>query len=109
MLTDDPSAVADADLRRFRLFGGQKGKDRQALAACMRSPRSIHPPAALKGAKRPVLVATGERDTLAGSPFALAGSFADGRALVLPNKDHMNAVGDPGLKRAVLDFFLQSA
>jgi pimeloyl-ACP methyl ester carboxylesterase len=104
MLTDDPSAITDAEARRFRIFGGQKGKDRLALAACMRSPRNMYRPEELKASKRPVLVVAGENDTLAGSPFELAKAFADGRALVLPNKDHMTAVGDPGYKRAVLDF-----
>lgn len=105
MLTEDPSAIADDEARKFRIFGGQKGKDRLALSACMTSPRHKYSPVELKASKRPVLVVTGENDTLAGSPFALAGSFADGRAVLLPNKDHMTAVGDPGYKRAVLDFF----
>lgn len=108
MLTEDPSTIADDEVRRFRIFGGQKGKDRLALAACMRAPRHIYSPLELAASQRPVLVVTGENDTLAGSPFALARSFADGRALVLPGKDHMTGVGDPGYKRAVLDFFTES-
>jgi pimeloyl-ACP methyl ester carboxylesterase len=105
MLTEDPSAIANDEARKFRIFGGQKGKDRLALAACMRSPRHKYLSAELNASRRPVLIVAGENDTLAGSPFALANSFADGRAVVLPNKDHMTAVGDPGYKRAVLDFF----
>lgn len=105
VLTEDPAMIENAEARRFRIFGGQKGKDRQALAACMRSPRHMYRPEELKSSKRPMLVVTGENDTLAGSPLELAQSFADGRAVILPNKDHMTAVGDPGYKRAVLDFF----
>ncbi len=105
MLTDDPGTIEDRIARRFRLFGGQKGKDRLALAACMRSPRHLYKPADLKVSQRPVLVVAGEKDDLAGSPFPLAEAFADGRAAILPNKDHMTAVGDPGYKRAVLEFF----
>jgi len=108
MLTEDPSTIADDEARRFRIFGGQRGKDRLALAACMRGSRHIYSPVELGASKRPVLVVAGENDTLAGSPFALAQSFANGRALVLPNKDHMTAVGDPGYKRAVLDFFAET-
>jgi pimeloyl-ACP methyl ester carboxylesterase len=107
MLTDDPSTIADREARKFRLFGGQKGKDRLALAACMHSPRHMYRPEDLKASQRPVLVVAGENDTLVGSPFALASAFADGRAVILPNKDHMTAVGDPGYKRAVLDFFAE--
>lgn len=109
MLTEDPSLIVDDEARKFRIFGGQKGKDRLALAACMKAPRHKYTPVELKTSQRPVLVVTGETDTLAGSPFALANAFADGRALVLPNKDHMTAVGDPGYKRAVLDFFSAEA
>lgn len=105
MLTDDVGAIDDAEARKFRIFGGQKGKDRLALAACMRSSRHFYTPEELKASQRPVLVVAGETDTLVGSPFRLASSFADGRAVVLPNKDHMTAVGDPGYKRAVLNFF----
>jgi pimeloyl-ACP methyl ester carboxylesterase len=105
MRTDDPSAIADDEARRFRIFGGQKGKDRVALAACMQAPRRMYGPEELKTSQRPVLVVAGESDPLARSPFALARAFTDGRAVVLPNKDHMTAVGDPGYKRAVLDFF----
>jgi pimeloyl-ACP methyl ester carboxylesterase len=108
MLTEDAGAIADIEARRFRIFGGQKGKDRLALAACMRSPRHVYRPEELKAAKRPVLVVAGENDTLVGSPLALAQAFGNGRALVLPNKDHMTAVGDPGYKRAVLDFFAET-
>lgn len=107
LLTDDPSLIADNEARKFRIFGGQKGKDRLALAACMGSPRSKYTPDDLKTCKRPMLVVAGETDTLVGSPFSLAGAFGDGRAVVLPDKDHMTAVGDPGYKRAVLDFLAE--
>jgi pimeloyl-ACP methyl ester carboxylesterase len=107
LLTDDPSLIEDNEARKFRIFGGQKGKDRQALAACMRSPRAKYTPEDLKVSKRPMLVVAGETDTLVGSPFGLASAFGDGRAVILPDKDHMTAVGDPGYKRAVLDFFAE--
>jgi pimeloyl-ACP methyl ester carboxylesterase len=109
VLTEDPSTIADDEARRFRIFGGQRGKDRIALAACMRAPRHAYSPADLKASQRPVLVVAGENDPLVGSPVALAGAFADGRAVILPNKDHMTAVGDPAYKRAVLNFFAAGA
>ena len=107
LLTDDPSQIEDHEARKFRIFGGQKGKDRFALSACMASPRSKYTPQDLKSSKRPVLVVAGETDTLVGSPFGLANAFGDGRAVILPDKDHMTAVGDPGYKRAVLDFLAE--
>ena len=104
MATDDIAFVEDRVARRFRIFAAQKGKDRLALAACMRSPRHKYAPADLKASTRPVLVVCGEDDDLTGSPFPLAEAFADGRAVVLPHKDHMTAVGDPGYKKTVLEF-----
>lgn len=105
MLVDDPYAIQDAEARRFRIFGGQKGKDRLALSACMKSPRHTYRPEELQKSDTPVLVVAGENDTLVGSPQHLAHAFPHGRAVVLPNKDHMTAVGDPGFKRAAIEFF----
>ena len=40
METDDVETIERSGAqRRFRIFAAQKGKDRLALAACMRSPR----------------------------------------------------------------------
>jgi pimeloyl-ACP methyl ester carboxylesterase len=105
VLVEDPNALQDRRARRFRIFGGQRGKDRQALSACMRAPRELVPPAVLKTVQTPVLVVAGELDDMTGSPLPLAQAFGNGRVLVVPNKDHMTAVGDPGYKRAVLEFF----
>jgi len=107
MLTDDPQIIADDEARKFRLFGGQKGKDRIALAACVRASRPRCTPEELKNVSKPVLVVAGELDVLVKSPVNLASAFGRGRSVVLPNKDHMTAVGDPGYKRAVLDFFAE--
>jgi len=104
METDDAETLSDPVERRFRKFAAQKGKDRLALAACMRSPRHKYETAELKRSKRPVLVVCGADDDLTGSPEPLAEAFADGRAVTLPGKDHMTAVGDPAYKKAVLQF-----
>jgi len=104
METDDLGAIEDRVARRFRIFGVQKGKDRLALAACMRSPRHKYVASDLKRGARPVLVVCGGNDDLTGAPEPLAEAFADGRAVTLPGKDHMSAVGDPGYKKAVLRF-----
>ena len=101
---DDIDTIEDRVARRFRIFGAQKGKDRLALAACMRSPRHQYAPGDLKRSTRPVLVVCGGKDDLVGSPQPLADAFADGRAVTLPGKDHMTAVGDPAYKKAVLQF-----
>jgi pimeloyl-ACP methyl ester carboxylesterase len=104
MLARDTTLIEDPIAARFRAFADQRGKDRFALAACMKAPRHFYKPEDLKAATRPVLVVTGEHDDLTGSPFPLAKAFPDGRAVILPGRDHMTAVGDPGYKRAVLEF-----
>jgi pimeloyl-ACP methyl ester carboxylesterase len=89
---------------RFRLFANQLGKDRLALAACVRAlpPRLVA--AALADIRQPVLVMGGDRDDVAGLPGPLAAALPHAQALVLPGRDHMTAVGDLAAKRAVMAF-----
>jgi pimeloyl-ACP methyl ester carboxylesterase len=101
---EDPSTLADPIQRQFRLFAGQKGKDLKALAACMRKERTVYSPDELRSHAGPVLVVCGETDNLTGAPDGLAMAFPRGRAVTVPKRDHMSAVGDKVYKRAVLDF-----
>jgi pimeloyl-ACP methyl ester carboxylesterase len=100
----DPATIADPVQRMFRLFASQRGKDLTALAACMRSPRTVYSPEELKRVERPVLVVCGETDQITGSPDGLAVAFPNGRAFTVPRRDHMTTVGDKGYKNAVLEF-----
>jgi pimeloyl-ACP methyl ester carboxylesterase len=100
----DLSSLTDPIQRQFRLFAGQKGKDLAALAACMRRERTVYTAAQLQALLEPVLVICGETDNLTGAPLGLARAFAHGRAVVVPGRDHMTAVGDKIYKQAVLDF-----
>jgi pimeloyl-ACP methyl ester carboxylesterase len=104
LLAEDVSSIRNETARSFRLFAEQPGKDRIALAACMRGNRDVFTKEQLGRAKRPVLVVCGEKDVLTGPPGPLAAAFADGRAVTVPNRDHMTAVGDKVYKQAVLDF-----
>jgi hypothetical protein len=65
-----------------------------------RLPREI-----LSALKRPVLVVDGGEDQTAGRPEPLAQALADGRAVTIPGRDHMSAVGDKNTRQAVIDFF----
>ncbi|HXC53852.1 MAG TPA: alpha/beta hydrolase [Rhizomicrobium sp.] len=100
----DPATIASPTARAFRAFADQPGKDRLALAACMSAPTMNLPRAVLATARRPVLVVCGETDALTGGPDGLAAAFPDGRAVTVPRRDHMTAVGDKVYKQAVLDF-----
>jgi pimeloyl-ACP methyl ester carboxylesterase len=104
LLADDISSIRNETARDFRLFAEQPGKDRLALAACMRGNRDVFTREQLGQSKLPVLVVCGEKDVLTGPPDPLAAAFADGRAVTVPNRDHMTAVGDKVYKQAVLDF-----
>ena len=57
----------------------------------------------------PVLVAVGTKDKVAGSAQELAALIPGARALDIPDRDHMLAVGDKVFKAGVLDFLNQRA
>ena len=103
---DDASGVTDQRAIMFRKFAEQPGKDRLALAACMRAMSPRLPSEALAQIVRPVMVVCGEKDDIAGPPDALAAQFAHGRAVTIAARDHMSAVGDQKTRNAVTDFFL---
>ena len=101
---DSVDEVTEPGPRAFRLFADANGSDRTALAACMRSSRQRITAEALAGIAVPVLVAVGTEDDIAGPPEPLAAVLRHGRALAIPGRDHMKAVGDKVYKQGVLDF-----
>ena len=105
LLTEDKDGITDPRAKMFRAFADQPGKDRFALAACMRAMSPRLPTATLAALTRPILVVAGAQDDTAGRPEPLADMFADGRAVVIPGRDHMSAVGDRHTRQAVIDFF----
>jgi pimeloyl-ACP methyl ester carboxylesterase len=98
------SDVADAGARSFRVFAEQTKSDLRALAACIRSSRVKIKEEALRQIQIPVLVVAGEVDDVAGRVQPLVDLIPGAKGVVLPGRNHMNAVGDKGYKRAVLDF-----
>jgi non-heme chloroperoxidase len=100
----DPSSVTDPQALAFRTFASQAGKDILALAACMNAPRTMYTADQLGSVSNPVLVIDGDKDTQSGRPEPLADAFANGRAAIIPNRDHMTAVGDKIYKQSVLEF-----
>lgn len=105
LLTPDKDSITDPKAKMFRAFADQPGKDRFALAACMRAMSPRLPPATLAALQRPILVVCGALDDVAGRPEPLAQAFAEGKAIIIPNRDHMSAVGDRHTRQAVFDFF----
>jgi pimeloyl-ACP methyl ester carboxylesterase len=97
-------AIADPGARAFRLFADQTKSDRKALAACMRASRQRIGEAELAQIAVSVLVVAGERDDIAGPVEPLVAAIPVAKGVVLPNRNHMNAVGDRQYKAAVLEF-----
>jgi pimeloyl-ACP methyl ester carboxylesterase len=105
LLTPDKDSITDSRAKMFRAFADQPGKDRLALAACMRAMSPRLPPETLSRLQRPILVVDGSQDETAGAPEPLARAFADGRAVTIAGRDHMSAVGDRNTRQAVIAFF----
>jgi pimeloyl-ACP methyl ester carboxylesterase len=99
--------VHDLSARMFRAFAEQTQSDRKALAACIRGARENLTREQVGAFTAPVLVAVGTKDTLAGSAQELAALLPHGRALDIPGRDHMLAVGDKVFKAAVVKFLAE--
>lgn len=103
--SEDSATIEDPLARGFRIFAELQGEDRQALAACVRGPAWPLAPDDLEAISASVLVATGAKDDLAGSPEGLARRFSDGRSVTLPGCDHFSTIAHPLFKASVIDFF----
>jgi len=104
LLTDDKDSITDPRARMFRDFAEQKGKDRLALAACMRGMSPPLPVPLLQSFDKPILVVDGDQDFVAGPAGPLAAIFLHGTAAIVPGRDHMSAVGARPTRQAVVDF-----
>jgi len=101
--------VQDPTGRMFRAFAEQTRSDLRALAACIRGSRQTLTRTQAAEIRPPVLVAVGTKDQVAGSAQDLAALIPGARALDIPGRDHMLAVGDKVLKAGVIDFLNQRA
>jgi pimeloyl-ACP methyl ester carboxylesterase len=99
--------VKDPVGRTFRAFAEQTKSDLKALAACIRGSRQIVAREDVARVTPPALVAVGTKDVIAGSAQDLADLLPHGRALDIPGRDHMLAVGDKVFKEGVLAFLAQ--
>jgi non-heme chloroperoxidase len=95
--------------RQFRAFADQTKSDRKALAACIRGSRQVLSREQAAMIVMPTLVAVGTTDTVAGSAQELAALIPGAKALDIPGRDHMLAVGDKVFKAAVVDFLNERA
>jgi pimeloyl-ACP methyl ester carboxylesterase len=101
--------VKDQTGRTFRVFAEQTKSDLRALAACIRGSRQTLSRAEVATIVAPVMVAVGTTDKVAGNAQELAALIPGARALDIPGRDHMLAVGDKVFKTAVIGFLNQRA
>ncbi len=104
LLAEDASLVTNPNARAFRIFADQTKSDHRALAACIMAARERIPGHDIAKFQRPVLVAVGTEDALAGPAKPLADAIPGAEALNIPGRDHMKAVGDRVFKEGVLSF-----
>jgi pimeloyl-ACP methyl ester carboxylesterase len=109
LLAPSAADVSDETARAFRVFAEQTGSDLRALAACIRAGRERMGAEAVAGITAPALVVAGEKDEIAGSAERLAALLPHGRAVTLPGRDHMTAVGDRQHKSEVRAFLAELA
>ena len=101
--------VTDPQGRMFRAFADQTKSDRRALAACIRGSRQVLTREQAASIQTPTLIAVGTKDPIAGSAEELAAVMPNARALPIPDRDHMLAVGDKVFKAGVLQFLEENA
>lgn len=99
--------VTDTTGRMFRAFAEQTRSDRRALAACIRGSRQVLSREQVAQIRMPMLIAVGGKDEIAGPAADLAALIPGARALEIPGRDHMLAVGDKVYKTGVLEFLDQ--
>ena len=100
-------AVTDPMGKRFRAFAEQTRSDLKALAACLRGSRQPVRMEDIRNVRAPALVAVGTKDDITGSPHELAALMPNARAIDIPDRDHMVAVGDKVFKAAAIEFLHQ--
>jgi pimeloyl-ACP methyl ester carboxylesterase len=96
--------ISDPTAHQFRSFAEQTRSDLRALAACIRGSRQPLERDQLAHIAVPILVATGTKDTVAGSGEQLAALIPGAQSLPIPDREHMLAVGDKVFKAGVLEF-----
>jgi pimeloyl-ACP methyl ester carboxylesterase len=98
------AVVTDPLGKRFRAFAEQTRSDLKAVAACLRGSRQRVRMEDVKAIRAPALVAVGTKDDITGSPHELAALMPNARAIDIPDRDHMVAVGDKVFKAEAIKF-----
>jgi pimeloyl-ACP methyl ester carboxylesterase len=109
LLAPSRDDVTDPVGHMYRVFAEKTHSDLRALAACIEGSRQVLSRKDVGRIAVPVLVAVGSKDDVGGSAEALAALIPGGEALVIPDRDHMLAVGDRVFKAGVGAFLARQA
>ncbi|WP_370930913.1 alpha/beta fold hydrolase [Bartonella sp. DGB1] len=104
LLAESLSQVTDLRGRMFRKFAEHNKSDLKALAACVETSKEELTIAELEKIQAATLIVVGEKDEIAGDPFELADIIKNAKAISIPRRDHMLAVGDKIYKQETLEF-----
>lgn len=104
LLAENPEDIQTETGRSFRAFAEQTKSDLKALAACIMGVRSKIERDLFEKLEPEVLVTIGTEDTVAQNGEKLASLIPNGQFKPIPNRNHMNAVGDRVYKEHVLEF-----
>jgi pimeloyl-ACP methyl ester carboxylesterase len=97
-------SLAIPSMERLYQHATSRGGRLGALAACLLGSFPSIEAAAFARVRAPVMVICGENDTTSGSPIPLAEAIPGARAVIIPGRNHLSAVGDAFFKGAVLGF-----
>jgi len=107
LLAEDPTTIVHPRGQTFRAFADQTRSDRQALAACIETSRTLLTAPEMRRIGQPALVAVGTRDDIGGSAEGLARLMPNAESFAIEGRDHMLSVGDRAFKARVLEFLRQ--
>ncbi len=102
---DDISSLTDKAALFIRSFCLKNGNDPKAIAAFSLHKRPDVEQSQLRSIRAPVLIAAGTKDAVVQGVDELAGSIPDARVIMLEGRTHLDALSDPGFKRAAAEFF----
>lgn len=108
LVAADPASITHVRGKMFRAFADQTHSDRQALAACISTSRTLLSEAEVARIAQPTLIAVGTKDDIAGSPNELAALMPNAKAFAIEGRDHMLSVGDKSFKQRVLAFYAEN-
>jgi pimeloyl-ACP methyl ester carboxylesterase len=99
------TSVTDPVALSFHAFASANPEnDLEALAACMEARQTRIPDEELAGIGNPVLIVVGELDDIAAGATEMAGRIPNSELVLLPGRNHMNAVPARQFKQAALAF-----